>query len=613
MQTSNQLAKEKSPYLLQHADNPVAWFPWGEEAFAKAEQEDKPVFLSIGYSTCHWCHVMAHESFEDDKIAQLLNNWFIAIKVDREERPDIDMVYMAATQAINNGSGGWPMSVFLFPDGTPFWAATYIPPTSQVGQAGFADILTAINKAWQDKREELRLSGENIIKALQNKRQKQKLPVDITEKAFAALYNSFDSQHGGFGSAPKFPQPSVFEFLLRYYKSSSNKQALIMIEKSLQAMAAGGIKDHLGGGFHRYSVDGQWRVPHFEKMLYDQAQLLSVYAQAFQVTQRQEYANTAHDICRYVIRDMQADCGGFFSAEDADSIDPYNPGRKSEGGFYLWTEDEIVKVLGSEQGEIFNHCYGVKKYGNALHDPHDDFTGKNILYRQFSDMEAAENFRIPLQMVQDSVQKAREKLLKQRNNRVRPHLDDKIITSWNGLMIGTLARAGKILRNEDYILAARKSSDFLAKNMFEPENNTLKRIYRDGASDLSGQLEDYAFLINGLLELHEATEDHDLLVWANQLLMTSIDIFIDKKNGGFYDAIKDDKLPLRLKNEYDGAEPTANSMMVVNLIRLGKINNNKECLRLAQETMESFGENINRYPQGLIMMLAGYLEMNKLN
>ena len=605
MDKTNRLIHEQSPYLLQHAHNPVDWYPWGEEAFALAKKEDKPIFLSIGYSTCHWCHVMAHESFENPDIAAILNKWFVCIKVDREERPDIDQMYMAATQAMN-GSGGWPMSVFLFPDGRPFWAATYIPPKGMYGQPGFPDILDAVHTAWTTRRDELADSAAGLIDALEGDHSKPAAAVKdkVVEQAYSSLATSFDSRYGGFGSAPKFPRPVVFSFLFRYWYETGDDQARDMALATLKSMARGGMYDQLGGGFHRYSVDGQWRVPHFEKMLYDQSQLVDSYLDAYQITGDEQYADVARHVLNYVLRDMRDPAGGFYSAEDADSDDPYTLGEHGEGAYYLWTEEDIVKTVGATDANIFNFCYGVEFDGNALADPQKEFTGRNILYLHRTPREAAEHFKQDLAEIEVTLERVRQQLFVKRQQRKRPHLDDKVLTAWNGLMIGALARGGAILHDPELTEAARSAAAFIKDRLYDPETKTLKRRYRQGESGLSGQLDDYAFLVAGLIDLYQVVQEPQWLRWAIDLTTIQIELFWDKKEGGFFDSLQDPTVVVRMKGDYDGAEPAANSIAVENLVRLGRLTDNKEWLELAEKTINSFSAQINAYPQALVRMLS---------
>ncbi len=605
----NRLVSEKSPYLLQHAFNPVAWFPWGEEAFAQARRENKPIFLSIGYSTCHWCHVMAHESFENPEVARLLNENFICIKVDREERPDLDQVYMAAVQALT-GHGGWPMSVFLTPDLQPFYGGTYFPPEAQHGLPGFAEVLAAVHDAWHNRPEKILESAANITDHLRQKATDSgagKLDPEIFTKAFNQIAAEYDAEFGGFGRAPKFPRPVLFNFLLRHAARTGEDQALNMTYVTLRKMAAGGMYDHLGGGFHRYSVDAQWRVPHFEKMLYDQAQLAVSYLEAFQLGQDPFYANVAQDILDYVLRDMTSPEGGFYSAEDADSIQAGNPEVHGEGLFYLWTREEIASILGKEHGEIFSFHYGVLDAGNALADPQEEFTGKNILYVAHPLAETAARFRLPEDELSRLLERSRLKLRAVREQRPRPHLDDKIITSWNGHMISALARAAQVLGEERYRVAAERAASFIRGRLYEPGSGTLFRRYRDQEAGLAGQLDDYAFLVNGLLDLYEASFDIAWLQLAIALTEKQIALFGDEARGGFFETSGTDQSVLvRLKADYDGAEPTGNSISALNLLRLAWITGNEEWLQRAGATIEAFGGRLNDYPPILPQMLVAH-------
>src|SRR6266581_9408802 len=470
-QFTNRLAHEKSPYLLQHAHNPVDWYPWGEEAFAKARRENKPIFLSIGYSTCHWCHVMAHESFENEETAAIMNREFVNIKVDREERPDVDRVYMTFVQA-TTGGGGWPMSVWLTPDLKPFVGGTYFPPVDRYGQPGFTKVLERIAAAWKQDHEKIAEQGSKLLEALRESQNAQpeaaaKIDDQLFQTAYEQLSRSFDDKEGGFGTAPKFPRPVSLNFLTRFYtrdpKSESGKHALEMDLVTLRKMAAGGMHDHLGGGFHRYSVDRYWHVPHFEKMLYDQAQLAITYLDAFQMTQNRQYESVARDILDYVARDMTSKEGGFFSAEDADSrvvggIDDPGHAKTAEGAFYVWTKKEIDEALG-DTAEIFNFHYGMQSHGNAPEgsDPHDEFRGKNILIERHTIGETAEHFRDTEEQIAKSLAQSREKLLAIRSKRPRPHLDDKIIAAWNGLMISAFARAAQVLDEPRYLESATRA------------------------------------------------------------------------------------------------------------------------------------------------------------
>ncbi|MDW7771837.1 MAG: thioredoxin domain-containing protein [Desulfobulbaceae bacterium] len=609
----NRLIREQSPYLLQHAFNPVDWYPWSDEALAKAKTENKPIFLSVGYSTCHWCHVMAHESFEDPAVAELLNKWFVAIKVDREERPDIDQIYMAATQAMTGG-GGWPMSVFLLPDGSPFYAGTYFPPKGKYGRPGFQDLLTSLHDAWLHKRSDIENVARQMIIEMENSAgagAESGVDSDAATRTFQFYNADFDTVHGGFGTTLKFPRPVVLDFLLQYWHRNGNTDARDMVVSTLVHMARGGIYDHLGGGFHRYATDRGWREPHFEKMLYDQSQLANIYLDAFLITRAQMFGAVASDILEYVRRDMTAPEGGFYSAEDADSEDPYCPGKHGEGAFYLWTEDEVKSLLDPRAAEIFSYCYGVLEGGNAPEDPQGEFIGRNILYMAHSMEEAGTRFNIPVEELKKILQQAKQILYDQRSKRTKPHLDDKIITAWNGLMIGAFARGSIILGQPHLLDTAAAAAAFLKSSMLN-EDHTLCRRFRNGTSGLPGQLDDYTFLVRGLLELYQAGRDPQWLELAVQLTGKMIEMFWNDSRKGFYDSVQDPSLPVRMRGHYDGAEPSGNSMAAMNLLRLALLTGNDDWRERAEETMESFGSIINMYPDALPLMLcAGMMNREK--
>ncbi len=599
---ANHLIHEKSPYLQQHAHNPVDWYPWGDEAISRAVKEDKPIFLSIGYSTCHWCHVMAHESFEDQEIANFLNKHFIPVKVDREERPDIDQIYMTATQAMT-GSGGWPMSVFLFPDTKPFYAGTYFPPRASYGRPGFLEILHAIHDAWGGDRKKLRQSAEQVTAHIKEESPDSSMFLDTAwmDKGFKQIKESYEPQYGGFGQAPKFPRPVVMDFLFRHYKTTGKKEARDMALITLDQMAAGGMYDHIGGGFHRYSVDGQWRVPHFEKMLYDQSQLALVYLSAFQLTGGENYRRTAKEILDYTLRDMQAPEGGFYSAEDADSVNPYNPQEHGEGAYYLWTEEEIDSLLTAKEASLFKAYYGVKKDGNALDDPQKEFTGRNILYQKKDFSEIARQAGFSVEDGRQLLTDARSRLLSRRQNRTPPHLDDKIITAWNGLMISALAKGAMILEEDRYLLAASRAADFIMNSVTVDGN--LKRRWREGDARYPAALDDYSFLIQGLLDLYSAKQEPSLLKNAIKLMEQQIAFFSDEK-GGFYDTPESTDLLARMKSAYDGAEPSGNSVAALNLQRMIHLTGKKEWSECAKKTIESFGKTLAAYPLAMPLMLS---------
>lgn len=564
----NRLAGEKSPYLLQHRENPVDWRPWGPEAFAEAARMNKPVFLSIGYSTCHWCHVMAHESFENADIAALMNEKFINIKVDREERPDVDRLYMAFVQA-TTGSGGWPMSVWLTPEGKPFFGGTYFPPEDRYGRAGFPNILTQISRLWQEDRGRVESEGRRVTEALKESLQSAAAGsgpegAEPLDRALESFSRSFDAEQGGFGGAPKFPRPSVLNFLLRSALRGNGPEAgraREMALATLRGMAAGGLRDHLGGGFHRYSVDAFWHVPHFEKMLYDQAQLAVSYTEAWQLTHEGFYEDIAREILDYVLRDMTHPAGGFYSAEDADSLLRHGSTEHAEGAFYVWSRSEIQEALGGSAEEFCRH-YGVEEAGNAPagSDPQGEFTGKNILIVRGSQESPA-------------LAASRARLFALRNKRPRPHLDDKILTAWNGLMISGFARAGAAFGESRYLDAARQAADFIAAHL--TRDGRLLRAWRDGAGDIGGFAEDYACLIQGLLDLYEATFESRWLKWAFDLQEHQDQLFWDDGTGNYFSSGAEDPiLPVRMKEDYDGAEPSANSVSALNLLRQARMRHN---------------------------------------
>jgi uncharacterized protein len=585
---TNRLAGETSPYLLQHLHNPVDWYPWGPEAFEKAQREDKPLFLSIGYSTCHWCHVMAHESFEDRRIANLLNRYFVPVKVDREERPDIDAIYMTMVQAVT-GSGGWPLSVFLTPEGKFFYGGTYFPPQSLYGRPGFYDLLLAIHEAWQRRREELVTSSEQLHQQVQSLLPHAKKPVneEMLHLAYEGLKERFDQTNGGFGTAPKFPQPGVLSFLLVYHCRTGTHQALEMVEQTLKHIAGGGIHDHLGGGFHRYAVDEAWFEPHFEKMLYDQALLSRAYVQTYQVTGNQAYAHQAHDILGYVMRDMTAPSGGFYSAEDADS-------QGQEGLFYLWEYDEVIKELGENEGPIVCSYYGLTPKGN--------FKEKNILQIQKSIDDLASQTDSAPQAIEEILHRGREKLFQRRRLRIRPGRDEKIITGWNGLMISSLAQAGAVLRRPDYTEAAAKAAHFILRKL--AAEGRLRRCYARSQSKGLGFLEDYAFFIQGLLDLYEADFDAFWLTEALKWADSMIRLFEDSEQGGLYLTGSDSEtLVLRPKPIEDGAIPSGNSTAALVLMKLGLFTGQNRYFKEGQEILETFSQPLQQQGMGMCEML----------
>jgi len=625
---TNRLAQEKSPYLLQHAHNPVDWYPWGEEAFAKARKENKPIFLSVGYSTCHWCHVMAHESFENEEVAAIMNREFVNIKVDREERPDVDRVYMTFVQA-TTGSGGWPMSVWLTPDLKPFVGGTYFPPEERYGQPAFKNVLERIATAWKDDHDKIVEQGSKIVEALRESQSaalgEGKIDGSVLDAVYKQLDRSYDPKEGGFGTAPKFPRPVTLNFLMRYYardpRSDAGKQALEMALFTLRKMAAGGMHDHIGGGFHRYSVDRYWHVPHFEKMLYDQAQLAVAYLNAVQITKDKQYESVARDILDYVARDMTSKEGGFFSAEDADSpvvaagdlsavasakADDRGHPKTAEGAFYVWTKKEIDDALG-DSADIFDFHYGVQAHGNAPEgsDPHDEFRGKNILIERHTIAEIAQHFKKSEAEIGKMLARSREKLFTIRAQRPRPHLDDKIISSWNGLMISAYARAAQVLDDPRYLETAKRSANFLRANLYDKKSNLLYRNYREGRSNIEGFADDYAFVVQGLLDLYEASFDVQWLKLASNLQETQDRLFFDEKNGGYFSSSgRDENVFVRMKDDNDGAEPAASSVAALNLLRLSQIYDDPKLAERAKKTIEAFATILSQFPSGMPQMLV---------
>jgi uncharacterized protein len=595
----NGLGKEKSPYLLQHADNPVNWLPWGEEAFARAKKEDKPVFLSIGYSTCHWCHVMAHESFEDEKVAAQLNDSFISIKVDREERPDIDHIYMTVCQLMT-GSGGWPLTIVMTPDKKPFYAATYIPRESRFGRVGMLSLLPAITSKWEFERKELLGSSDRVLSALKKASGTSSGETPGEEAlhlGFNQLARRFDHENAGFGRGNKFPTPHQIVFLLRYWKRTGNEGALEMATRTLGAMRRGGIYDHVGYGFHRYSTDSKWLVPHFEKMLYDQALLLWAYVEAFQATKKPLYKKTAREIAEYVLRDMTSSDGAFFSAEDADS-------EGEEGRFYLWTAAEIEQLLDEETSALFIARFGVEQKGNFRDEGSKKHPGRNILHENVSLDETSARFGLSVDEVEVRLDRARKTLLDARGKRVRPLLDDKVLTDWNGLMIGAMAMAGRALDEPKYIEAAQKAVSFI-QNKLRLDNGRLLHRFRDGESGLPAHLDDYAFYTFGLIELYEATFEVRHMKEAIRLAGVMNDLFADKKGGGFFLSASDSETILvRPKELYDGAIPSGASLAFYNLARLSRITGESRFEEEAASIASAFGGDVGEAASSHTSFLA---------
>jgi uncharacterized protein YyaL (SSP411 family) len=627
---ANRLARERSPYLLQHADNPVDWYPWGDEAFEAARREDKPIFLSIGYSTCHWCHVMAHESFEDPAIADVLNRDFISIKLDREERPDVDRVYMMFVQA-TTGAGGWPMSVWLTPEREPFYGGTYFPPTARWGRPGFIEVLRELARAWREERPRLRQSAAELVVRLQEASgagpstglgagaPESSAPVagpEAIDAGVASFAQNFDRRHGGFGGAPKFPRPAELHFLFQAYALRADRRARDMALTTLHAMAMGGMRDQIGGGFHRYSVDAEWRVPHFEKMLYDQAQLVLAYLDAAQVSGEEFYASIAEDTLAYVVRDLTAPNGAFYSAEDADSEGHEGHeahegherhGGKKEGAFYVWSGAEIDRLLGDDAA-IVRRRFGIEDGGNALADPQGEFTGQNIPYVAQSLEDVAARSDRTVDEVMAALGRARELLFDVRERRPRPHLDDKVIAAWNGLMIAAFARAARVLvaspHREAWRTAAVRAAVALEERLSQ-KGGRLFRTDRVGVAGIDGFCEDYACVVFGLLELFETTGDVRWLDWSRELTTTQTQLFFDERDGGWFSTTGEDPtVLLRLKEDYDGAEPSAASVTVRNLLRLGQITGDDHLRALAQRTLGRYGPQIGRVVRVMPFMVA---------
>jgi uncharacterized protein YyaL (SSP411 family) len=616
----NRLARERSPYLLQHAHNPVDWFAWGDEAFAKATSENKPIFLSVGYSTCHWCHVMEHESFENDAVAAVLNQHFVSIKVDREERPDVDRVYMTFVQA-TTGSGGWPMSVWLTPDLKPFYGGTYFPPASRWGRPGFVDILQEIGRVWTADRAKVLESAEAMTTQLRRVEQAaatSKVPGgDALARAVTQFWEAFDWRNSGFGDAPKFPRPCELLFLLREYARAGNVEARDMVLRTLRAMALGGMRDHIGGGFHRYSVDASWRVPHFEKMLYDQAQLVLAYIEATQASGDGFYLDVAEDTLQYVLRQMTDQAGGFYSAEDADSVPPElaaDPdARKSEGAFYLWRAEEVDALLGGEAGVVKSR-FGIEPRGNAPQDPQQEFTGKNLLYVAQSVDDIAGQTKRSADEIAGALKDARLRMFHARLERPHPQLDDKVLTSWNGLMIAAFARMARVLpafsdRGLDaaapYLAAAQRAAGFIRARLWIADSGTLLRRFRDGHAEIDAYAEDYADLTFGLLELFQADGDPAWLEWAVALQRRQDELFWDEAEGGWFSTTgRDPSVLLRMKEDYDGAEPTASSVSVLNLLVLSHLMENPQWTERIERTLRLFGVRLEQIGRAVPMMGA---------
>ena len=600
---TNRLADETSPYLLQHAHNPVDWYPWGDEAFEKAKAEDKPVLVSIGYSACHWCHVMEHESFEDEATARIMNEHFVNIKVDMEERPDVDQIYMTFVQ-LTTGRGGWPMNVFLTPERLPFFGGTYFPPVSRFNMPSFSQVLLSVAEAYRDKRDELLHSANDILGEMRrvgiSEFHPGGLSLEQLDSAFENMSRSFDGTNGGFGGAPKFPPSMTLEFLLRYHHRTGKQRALEMVERTCRKMANGGIYDQLGGGFHRYSVDAVWLVPHFEKMLYDNAQLIRVYLHLYQITKQalgsgkppanaggtdtveEFYKRVAVETLEYVRREMFDASGGFYSTQDADS-------EGVEGKFFVWTPKEIVEILGQEDAQVFNFYYDVSEEGN--------FEEKNILNVRYAPAEAAQALKIDEKKLNEVLERGRKKLFEAREKRIKPFRDEKILTAWNGLMLAAFAEASAVLDNAEYLDIAKRNAEFLLTEL--QHDGRLLRTWKNGTAKLNGYLEDYANLADGLIELYQASGEIRYLTEAKRLANLMIDEFWDEENGGFFFTASDhEELIVRNKDYYDNATPSGNSVAADVLLKLSKFFADEKYERFAATVLRLVATQISRYPQG---------------
>ena len=582
---TNRLVNETSPYLLQHAHNPVDWNPWDDEAFERAKKEDKPVLVSIGYSACHWCHVMEHESFEDEETARIMNENFVNIKVDMEERPDVDQIYMSFVQ-MTTGHGGWPMNVFLTPEKVPFFGGTYFPPTPRYNMPAFKQILQSVAEAYRERRDEIDHSANDILGELRRISVSEASPGGINniqlDRAFESFSKAFDSTNGGFGGAPKFPPSMSLEFLLRYYNRTGNERALPMVEVTARKMAEGGVYDQLGGGFHRYSVDAVWLVPHFEKMLYDNAQLIRIYLHLYQITKDQFYKRIATETLDYVRREMLDKSGAFYSTQDADS-------EGEEGKFFVWTPTEVEEILGSKDAQFFKFFYDISEEGN--------FEGKNILHVTYTREAAARALKISADELEDILERGRKRLFEEREKRIKPFRDEKVLTAWNGLMLVAFAEAAAIFGNAEYLDIARRNADFILTNL--QENGRLLRTWKEGKAKLNAYIEDYANFADGLIELFQASGEAKYLNEAKRLADVMIEQFWDEENGGFY-FTSDDHEELIVRNKYffDNATPSGNSVAADVLLKLSKLLGGEEYDRYAAAILRLISPQATRYPSG---------------
>ena len=600
MSPPNRLAAETSPYLRQHAGNPVDWYPWGDEAFALARADDKPVFLSIGYSACHWCHVMERESFADPDAAALLNRTFVCVKVDREERPDLDQHFMAACQALT-GSGGWPLTIVMTPDRRPFFAATYIPKDRRFGRPGLMELVPRLGKAWAERRDEVLKAAASVTAIIDEATgggtsSPKEICEDVLQDAAAALEADFDENYGGFGGAPKFPSPHTLMFLLRFAKRTGDARALHMVEKTLDAMGRGGIRDHLGGGFHRYATDSRWLVPHFEKMLYDQALLAIAYLEASQAAGRAEFARTAQETLDYVLRDLKSPEGGFHAAEDADS-------EGEEGRFYLWTMDEMRRALDPADADFAARAFGLEPEGN-FQDPHDPGLRRNILHGGAEVPALAAELRLTEDRVERRLADVRRRLFEVRAGRPRPLRDTKVLADWNGLMIAALAKAAAVTGETRYLAAAKRAADFVRREM-RGQDGRLLHVWAEGQAKIPAFLDDCAFLIWGLIELYEADFDTANLAEALDLAGEALNLFRDPGDGSFFSTAAGSELPVRHKDIYDGAAPSGNSVMLLNLLRLSRLAGRTDLETAADALARALGGTVSRHPRAHAFFLCG--------
>ncbi len=595
----NHLKGEKSRYLKQHADNPVDWYPWCDETFEKARSEDKPIFLSIGYSSCHWCHVMAHESFEDEEVAELMNRTFVSIKVDKEERPDVDKVYMKVARAMS-GKGGWPLNIVMTPDKKPFYSATYIPKEGKKNRLGLKGLSNRVRYMWDNDREKLLSTGNKVISTLREKeiRHAEKIDISTLNDGYEVLKTSFDSKFGGFGNAPKFPSPHNLIFLIDHWKRTGDNKALEMVKKTLENMRMGGIYDHIGYGFHRYSTDRRWKLPHFEKMLYDQAMLIIAYSEAYNATKDDMYRKTAEETIEYVLRELKSKSGGFYSSEDADV-------GGIEGGYYIWSKDEIEKLLG-KNADRFNEVYNVNSEGNYYEESTGEKTGKNVLYMSKKIEDWSEEYEMDEEKLRDELARIREILFEEREKREKPGMDKKILTDWNSLMITSLARAGRIFEDQKIIGEAEKGLEFVLDKL--SDDAQLKHRYIEGDVDINGMLDDYAYMVWALIEMYESCGEDGYLKKAIEYAKTMIEKFWDEEHGGFYFSESKD-LPLKEKEVYDGAYPSGNSIALFDLVYLYEIKDDQRYKEKAEMMIDYFSGPVRSSPGQYTMFLrsAEYL------